>query len=105
MRCRGTKEAERLPAGVVSGRVEREFSWPIEVDCRPSLCRFGTPRRAFPTENSFDAGLAHLFAGSREGRADAVFRHADQRADLVVAFALEMVHPHDLSFGAFEFFQ
>ena len=49
-----------------------------------------------------DAGAAHLVAGTAEDRANAVFRHADHQADLVVALALEMVHAHHLGFGALQ---
>ncbi len=51
-----------------------------------------------------DCCAAHFFAGTRKSGADAIFRHANNGADFLIAFAFQMVHPHDLGFGAFQFF-
>ena len=50
-----------------------------------------------------DAGSAsQLRAGSAEHRPDAVLRHADDAADLLIGFAFEVIHPHDGGFGALQ---
>ena len=42
--------------------------------------------------------VPHFLAGPTQHRADAMFRHADGRADFLVALSFQVVHSHDAGF-------
>jgi hypothetical protein len=46
-----------------------------------------------------------LCAGSAEHRPDAIFRHPHRTANLLIAFAFKVIHPHHVGLGALQLVQ